>query len=52
MHQGVSEFVYFFFAENTKTPPKIKIYKIYKKSIIRYYITGLKTEILKSIKYL
>jgi len=51
MHQEVSEFVYFF-AENTKTLPKIKIYKIYKKSIMRYYIIGLKIEILESIKYL
>jgi hypothetical protein len=50
-HQWVSEFVYFF-AENTKIPPKIKIYKIYNKSIIKYNIIALKTGILESIKYL
>jgi hypothetical protein len=50
-HQGVSEFVYFF-AENPKIPPKIKIYKIHNKSTIKYNVTALKTGILESIKYL
>jgi hypothetical protein len=51
VHQGVSEFVYFF-AENAKIPPKIKIYKIHNKSTIRYNVIILKPGILESIKYL
>jgi hypothetical protein len=50
-HQGVPEFVYIF-AENAKIPPKLKIYKIHKNSIIRYNVIALKTEILESIKHL